>query len=413
MSSAARATPASAVRSWATRLATMRLIPEDLELGWTPYAWLVYLLFFWMGALMSRPTPRDWALTALGTAIFLPLYFWGYWLPGRWALIPAGGIALLGIVYAPVNWGASVFFVYAAAYLGYAGPPALAFRLLLAVAALPALEAWLLDLPPYFWIPGTLFALLVGGINIHFAGVRRSQAALRRSQEEVERLAKLAERERIARDLHDLLGHTLTVISRKAELARRLVATDAGGAAREIGEVEEVARKALKEVRSTVTGFRQTDLETELAQARVALQSALIHFEAETEPVAVDGASEQVLALALREATTNVLRHSQATACRVRVADLGDRVRLTVRDNGKGGEGVEGLGLTGMRERVAAVGGSFRITGGPGTTVEVTLPVTPRAGAEAAGTPRAPVSDPPEPGSPLRPRKPEPSGAEP
>lgn len=358
----------------------MRLFPKADELGWTPYAWLVYLGIFWFAGLTNEPTPTDWALTALGTAVFLPLYFWGYWLPGRKTLIPVAGITLLGVLFAPINWGSSVFFVYAAGHLGFAGSAPFAFRLLLLLAALPPLEAWLLDLSPFFWIPAMVFSLLIGGINIHYAGVRRSQAALRRTQGEVERLAKLAERERIARDLHDLLGHTLTVITRKAELARRLAEKDPERAALEIAEVEQVARDALKEVRSAVSGFRQTDFATELAQARVALQSALIHFEMQADAIDIDPATEQVLALALREATTNVLRHSQADSCRVRLENLEDRVRLTVRDNGRGtadsdSPGSEGMGLTGMRERVSALGGDFSVAGQGGTSVTITLPV--------------------------------------
>lgn len=212
--------------------------------------------------------------------------------------------------------------------------------------------------------------------------MRRSQAALRRTQEEVERLAKLAERERIARDLHDLLGHTLTVITRKAELARRLADIDPDRARQEIGDVESIARDALKEVRSAVTGFRQTDLETELAQARVALQSALIHFETKIEPFNLDAASEQVLALALREATTNVLRHSAANSCHVHVETLGDQVRLTVRDDGKGGDTKEGSGLAGMRERVTALGGQFSVESKGGTIVTVSVPMTDKAEKE-------------------------------
>jgi two-component system sensor histidine kinase DesK len=380
----------------------MRLIPKDMALGWTPYAWLVYLAIFWFGPVFSANTPaRSWALTALGTAIFLPLYFWGYWLPGRKALIPVALITLLGVLYAPINFGASVFFVYASAYLGFAGSAGFAFRLLLIVAAIPPIQAWVMNLPPWFWIPGTLFSLLVGGINIHYAGVRRSQAALRRSQDEVERLAKLAERERIARDLHDLLGHTLTVITRKAELARRLSEKDPARATQEIAEVEEISRQALQEVRSAVTGFRQTDFPTELAQARVALQSARIHFEAQTEAIDIDKASEQVLALALREATTNVLRHSGANTCRVKLQPVGDQVRLIVYDNGKGGETKAGMGLAGMRERVTALGGTFAIDGTSGTTVTVSLPVDrPRQAAVV-----------PETASTFLPPDPEPSGA--
>jgi len=366
----------------------MRLIPKTAELGWTPYAWLVYLGIFWFATLVEDPTPKDWLLTALGTTLFLPLYFWGYWLSGRKALLAVGGITLLGILFAPINWGSSVFFIFAAGHLGYVGSATFAFRLLLALTAIPPLEAWLLELSPFFWIPATVFSLLVGGINIHYAGVRRSQAALRRTQDEVERLAKLAERERIARDLHDLLGHTLTVITRKAELARRLADKDPARAAVEIGEVEQVAREALKEVRSAVSGFRQTDFSTELAQARVTLQSALIHFEAETDAIDIDPATEQVLALALREATTNVLRHSEADSCRVRLERLDDRVRLTVRDNGKGtaeshDEGREGMGLIGMRERVTALGGDFKVDTQGGTSVTITLPVLQRTDSAA------------------------------
>jgi len=366
----------------------MRLIPKADELGWTPYAWLVYMGIFWFACLVDEPTPTDWFLTALGTALFLPLYFWGYWLPGRKALVAVAGITLLGILFAPINWGSSVFFVYAAGHLGYVGSAAFAFRLLLVLAALPPLEAWLLDLSAFFWIPAMVFSLLVGGTNIHYAGVRRSQAALRRTQDEVERLAKLAERERIARDLHDLLGHTLTVITRKAELARRLAEKDPARAALEIGEVEQVAREALREVRSAVSGFRQTDFSTELAQARVALQSALIHFEAETDAIDLDPATEQVLALALREATTNVLRHSQASSCQVRLENLSDRVRLTVNDNGKGAPGKDsqtsnGMGLTGMQERVTALGGDLKVDGRGGTSITITLPVTRRSDSAA------------------------------
>lgn len=363
----------------------MPLIPKNSDLGWTPYAWLIYLIFFWFGPIFSPDTTAaDWLLTALGTAVFLPLYFWGYWMRGKKALIPAGLITLLGIVYGPINFGASVFFVYASGYLGYTGSAAFAFRCLLVIAALPPLTAWVFDLPPWYWIPGTVFSLLIGGINIHYAGVRRSQAALRRSQDEIERLAKLAERERIARDLHDLLGHTLTVITRKAELARKLSTQDPKRATQEMGEVEDIARNALKEVRSAVSGFRQTDISTELTQARVALQSALIHVDARTEEIAIDEASEQVLALALREATTNVLRHSEADTCKIRLESLGDQVRLTVYDNGKGGASPEGHGLAGMRERVTALGGKFSVDGKSGTTLVVALPIGPDISAAAA-----------------------------
>ena len=217
----------------------MRLIPKADELGWTPYAWLVYLGIFWLAALVDDPTPTDWTLTALGTALFLPLYFWGYWLSGRKALMAVAGLIACWASCSRHSTGAPVSSSSSLRpTLGYAGSAAFAFRCSVWPRCLRS-RPGCSSLPPWFWIPGTVFSLLVGGINIHYAGVRRSQAALRRTQDEVERLAKLAERERIARDLHDLLGHTLTVITRKAELARRSgrEGSRAGGT-KEIAEVE-------------------------------------------------------------------------------------------------------------------------------------------------------------------------------
>ena len=171
----------------------------------------------------------------------------------------------------------------------------------------------------------------------------------------------------------------MTVITRKSELARRLANRDPERAAQEIAEVERVAREALKEVRSAVSGFRQTDFSTELAQARVALQSGLIHLETEVDAIGIDPATEQVLALALREATTNVLRHSGADSCWIRLEELTDQVRLTVQDNGKGTAerdrpGPGGMGLIGMRERVAALGGELTVENKGGTSVSIPLP---------------------------------------
>lgn len=359
----------------------MRLLPPDREHGWTPFAWLVYLSMFIAYPAFSRAGTAEWVLTLLALAAFLGLYFRGFWVEGRalWPIL--GAIALLGAASSPFNPGGTVFFVYAAAFASRAAPPRTAYRAVFLLALALAVEAALTGIRPDGWIPGILFTLLIGSINIHYAGVSRTYAELRQARQEVERLAKLAERERIARDLHDLLGHTLSLITLKSELAARLVARDPARATREMGEVEQISRRALAEIREVVRGYRVAQLAAELANARLACEAAGVELavEAAGEGPAGGLASqvEATLALALREAVTNVVRHAGARRCRVRIERSAARVRLEVSDDGRGGVAAEGAGLAGMRERVEALGGRVAREGSAGTRLAVELPLAP------------------------------------
>jgi two-component system sensor histidine kinase DesK len=197
---------------------------------------------------------------------------------------------------------------------------------------------------------------------------------VRRAEEEVEEMAKLAERERIARDLHDVLGHTLSVIALKAELAAKLSAIDPERAAQEIRDVERVSRTALADVRAAVEGYRGRGLRGELKSAADMLGAAGVALAADVEPLTLPAKHETVLALAVREAVTNVVRHARATACRISVRRHGGRIVLRVEDNGIGGMPREGNGLVGMRERVAAIGGTLTLEGAGGVHLTVTVP---------------------------------------
>src|SRR5579864_6356683 len=211
----------------------MRLLPKNKEISFVPYIWLVYLSNIHAYNFLSRAGRAAWALSILSIVIFLPLYFRGYWVRGRRLLYVIALIALLGILLSPINQGASVYFVYAAAFAGEAQRPRYAASIVgILVVALVA-ETLLFHLAAYFWIPGILFALIIGAVNIHFAERRRENAKLRMAHEEVERMAQIAERERISRDLHDVLGHTLSVIVLKSELASRLADKDPQKAAQE------------------------------------------------------------------------------------------------------------------------------------------------------------------------------------
>ncbi|MEV5977876.1 histidine kinase [Streptomyces sp. NPDC052114] len=233
-----------------------------------------------------------------------------------------------------------------------------------------------------------VITLLVG---FAMSGVReliRTTIQLRQARATVAQLAANEERLRLARDLHDLLGHSLSLITLKSELAGRMLPDHPDKAAQQVADIEQVSRQALVDVREAVSGYRRRTLAGELAGARTALTAAGIAadvpLEAPAELPGEDG--EAALAWALREAVTNVVRHSGARRCTVaftaRQTLAGRLLELSVEDDGTGGAGTaSGNGLTGLAERVDAVGGALET--GPaargGFRLTVRVPFAPAA----------------------------------
>ncbi|WP_229115995.1 sensor histidine kinase [Parenemella sanctibonifatiensis] len=213
------------------------------------------------------------------------------------------------------------------------------------------------------------YSVVMWGHNAEVADELRSVRA------ENALLAVAAERERIGRDLHDLLGHSLTAVAVKAGLARRLAQQDPAAAEREMAEVESLARDALIDVRATVTGMREVRLPHELTTARAVLEAADVAVTiSPTVPDLTEERSE-LLGWAVREAVTNVVRHADARHCSIEVTDTGVRIR----DDGQGIRAAPGNGLRGLRERLETAGGSLSLTPGsadarrPGTLVEASV----------------------------------------
>jgi two-component system, NarL family, sensor histidine kinase DesK len=179
------------------------------------------------------------------------------------------------------------------------------------------------------------------------------------AREQIARLAVGEERLRFARDLHDLIGHSLSVIALKSELAGRLIKNTPGLAAHEVEDIEKVARDALREVREAVAGYRQPTLAAELAGAHEALTAAGIEDHVEQDHAPLPPAVESVLAWTVREGVTNVMRHSQAKRCAIRIMNRDGRATVEVVDDGRGGTPKEGSGLHGLRERVLERGGTL------------------------------------------------------
>lgn len=192
-------------------------------------------------------------------------------------------------------------------------------------------------------------------------------------QDIAQELRLVAERERLARDVHDVLGHSLTVVSVKAELAERLLESDPQRAAAEVREIQSLTRQALAEVRTTVAGLRVARLDTELDSARAALRDAGIEVQVRGAVAEVDPRHRIATAWVVREAVTNIVRHSGARQVRIEMDSGGARVI----DDGGGTLAPAGNGLRGLRERVEGSGGRFEVRAGagpadrPGTLVEV------------------------------------------
>ena len=353
----------------------LRLVPHDRSLGFTPYLWLCYFPMLFVAPVVQHAGPARWAATIAAGLLFLVLYFRAYWTGGTELLLIAGAIALLGFVFMPTNPGASVFVTYAAAFVGVIKPRRRAALLLVALGACVVVAGVATGVPSGLWMFELFLVATMGATNLHFARVRDMNRDLRLAREEVERLARVAERERIARDLHDVLGHTLTLITLKSALATRLAERDPARAAEEMRDVERASREALQEVRAAVAGRRDVGLAAELASARAMLTAAGIAVEHVATPVALSSSQEAALALAVREAVTNVVRHAGASRCRITLTGDGAARSLAIEDDGRGKRGPDGNGLTGMRDRVRALGGHVVVDAGTlsGTRVRITL----------------------------------------
>ena len=358
----------------------MRAALSPRKIGWEPYFYLVYLVFLVFQPVFD-PERSLWDIVVIVVmlAVFLPVYFWTFRQCGPKVLWGLAVMALLGAVGLWFNSGASVFLIYAAAAAGDTLRPGRATRIIFGILALAVVSAVVSPIPlPYrAWAYGPvfLFAPLIGFMNIYQAEKGRSNARLRLAQDELEHLATITERERIARDLHDLLGHTLSVITLKSELAGRLVDKDAGRAKQEIAEVERISRETLSEVRAAVSGYRASGFTAELAHAKLALEPAGVSFAFRGDPALLTPLQESTLCLVLREAVTNIVRHAAATRCFVELSQENGDLRLEIVDNGRGmSRSATGNGLRGMNERLHLLGGKLDVISLQGTRLSIRLP---------------------------------------
>lgn len=346
-------------------------------------AWLVFYVFPIAVILTGAYKAQDKAIALallLGSAAVWA-WFWTRIAAGpdgrfRVVAVTAGSVLIaIFTLMTPPKYG--TLFVYVVLLLG----ASFRWRLAVPLIVLAALAGGTLDL-----VRGASTLQATGDvINDTIVGLSAvagclliaANQQLSLAREQIARLAVGEERLRFARDLHDLLGHSLSVIALKSELAGRLIKNTPGLAAHEVEDIENVAREALREVREAVAGYRQPTLAAELAGGHEALTAAGIEYHVDQDHAPLPPAVEAVLAWTVREGMTNVMRHSQATRCAIRITSKDGQATVEVVDNGRGGTPEAGSGLDGLRERVLERGGTLTAESLPheGFRLRVTLPL--------------------------------------
>ena len=309
------------------------------------FVWLLFILFPLANAIGRHEPLIRHVLVVLGALVFIAAYIalilaWRSDRGDRFTGLLFG--VMLAVATALTLGDASgwaFLFTYCAACAALIPPPPFGFWAVVTCSALAGLTSALAGAPGASVLGRVATSAGIGLVMLLFRDLRVRNEELSAARAELARLAVAQERERFARDLHDLLGHSLSVIALKAELTRRLIPDRPSDAAKEVAEVEQVARTALSEVREAVSGYRQTTLEGELAGARMALSAAGIKANVPRPTISLDPETEAILAWTVREGATNVIRHSIAQHCTVRVTKSLTDAAVEVLDDGVGAVG--------------------------------------------------------------------------
>lgn len=338
--------------------------------GWRrlvlPVVFLAYLIY--VGEAVAQHSPRAAVAGYVILGVFVASYLgiiaqpsrpstspfwtsWRFWT--LYGLMVASFVAELPFARAPGFVMCLYITAITVARLGRRAAPIVVVLALGALLVPVAIPSWHDSLSTAFDNVAPLAIPVVAIVAYGVVALQRSNRALAEARAEVARLSAESERSRIARDLHDLLGHSLTTVTLKAGLARRLGGSDPDRASREIAEVEELSRRALSEVRAAVSGYREVTVAGELARGRELLRASGVAADFPTAADVVDAAHQQLFAWAVREGLTNVARHAHATTCTITLTAS----EVDIRDDGVGGRPSCGNGIAGLRERAAAAGG--------------------------------------------------------
>jgi two-component system, NarL family, sensor histidine kinase DesK len=352
------------------------LLPEQEDHKGIVYLVLIYLVLFWSPFFFSPQSIYDWVASIAGNLLFLVCYFRAYWVNGRMLFFYIAVIGAIGCILSFISPGASTFFIYAAGFACKANTTRKAVLTIAAILAVIIILVIFFERSLYFGIPAVFFSVMIGGMNIYQHQIAIKNKQLQDSREQSQYLAQMAERERIGRDLHDLLGHTLSVITLKAELASKLIDKNASfdRIKQEIKQVEDLSRDTLSQVRDAIKGYRETTINHEAQQGKVAAKAANIDIEIDLQPLNIDADTHAQLGLIVREAITNIIRHSTGQKATIQLNQIGEQLQLVISSSGAMDSSKEGTGFISMRQRIASLNGTMDLQKEPNVVLMFSCP---------------------------------------
>lgn len=349
------------------------------ESGKWNYASLIFSLFYFFPLYLqwSIYSVTDIFIIVICYGLFLACYLRATHLPASKALLPVAAIIITAGLTASVYYGANALFGFATFLSCYYFKPSTAWLYFVTNLGTQLLAALLFELTNIFFL-GPSITVTIGMAVFGIMNSRDYVFHVKelRTAKQVEDLAAIAERERIARDMHDLLGHSLSSLALKSELAGKLIAKgDYQQASNEIEQVAELSRATLSEVRVAVTGMKQKGL----AATLTVLCEQLNEFGFETDYFInvppLDATTESTVILLCKEWITNILRHSQGNQVTVSLIEQAQRLKLNIKDNGTLKDITPGNGIQGMKSRVSELKGEWELSINDGVALNICLPL--------------------------------------
>jgi two-component system sensor histidine kinase DesK len=341
-----------------------------------PWIWLVFSLYYFVPIYYTSYSTAQYFFLIGAYIAFVALYLRATVMNIKYMWQPITAILILALVVTPLSPGSSTFFSYVGFLIGYS------YRTRIYLTLLGSMILMILSLHYYYQYQVPFFALpaISGIVAISLWGyierIRKAAAShWLQSRQEIEQLAVIAERERIARDLHDILGHTLSSIALKAELAEKLLKQEKiQDVGEHLSDLHKIARESLSLVRQTVSGYKHRGLSGEVIQLCDKLRQNGFSVELQGEIPRLSARAETALILALTELTTNVLRHSNGNHCKISFQLEAENVVISMQDNGCIKSITPGNGLNGIQERLHALAGDVSAQISNGARFDITLP---------------------------------------
>jgi len=349
-------------------------IMHSKDIHWVCFIPLLFSFFYFIPMVQNSYTWLEYVTQLVGYGVFVSLYLMCRRYPER-GLIYIAQIAILTFAISFIN-GASYSLVwYGAYYAGYIYTWKKASLVTFGLTMVLLATSLVTEIPFRIFLPyGVLPCISLAAYGMFDRKIRMEEIYRKKKNEQVEQLATIAERERLARDMHDVLGHNLTALGLKAQVAVKLGRSgDMTAALAEIEEVSRLASGALGDVRQAISEYKMRGFDDQLESLKRQLYSAGFDVTTDIADLTLDARREADLILVLTEAVTNIIRHSNGALATISLQKLKQKLQLTIADDGTRQGYTSGNGIQGMRERIQALGGEMTVKQQQGFIVQVVV----------------------------------------